>query len=360
MAVANRTAYTLVELVMSMTAASVLMGGLAASLFLTLEAFEGQPAAVTTAEAGSVQAELLRDLGRATSFTTRTADTVTFTVPDEDDDGDEETLSYHYDSDAGTLSMTSRGWTTNVLTGVTGSTFTFLGRDRTGSAPTPSPYDVNDWGMRWYVGFEGFAEVNGKNVSSIDVPVPVTIVANDLLIVAVVTNSDEVATPPAGGGWTEIDSQSHWSDGVALGVWWKIAGAAEPAAYTFSVGESSQMYGWTMQFSRFDRDNPFDANSGIEERSSSSTPTSPAVSSTVERTLILRIGAFDDDDITAGDPGVGGCAGITMGASAAGSGTCSGGAAFEYRDATGNSGSADFTLTASEESLMITLAISPE
>ncbi|TWT76134.1 hypothetical protein Pla123a_29230 [Posidoniimonas polymericola] len=360
MAVNQRAAYTLVELVLSMAAASVLMGGLAASLFLTLEACEGQPAAAAATQAAGVQAEMLRDLGRATGFTTRTASTVTFTVPDEDDDGVEETLTYAYDSAAGTLSLTRQGFTASLLTGVTDSTFGYLSRDRTGAAPTPTPYDTGDWGMRWYVGFEGFAEVSGKNVSSIAVPVPVGVESGELLISVVVTNSDEVATPPAGGGWIEIDQEVHSSSEITLAVWWKIAEAFEPLDYTFSTSASHQFYGWIMRFSRYDRDNPFNAVSSVQDGSASSTPASPAVVSTVERTMILRIGAFDDDDITTGDPGLSGHRIVTMGASGSGSKSCSGGAGFVYQDEAADSGSADFNLNASEESLTITIAIAPE
>ena len=45
---------------------------------------------------------------------------------------------------------------------------------------------------------------------------------------------------------------------------------------------------------------------------SSSTPLSPAVITTIGDTIILRLGAFDDSDITGDDPGLAGHTAITM------------------------------------------------
>jgi hypothetical protein len=53
------------------------------------------------------------------------------------------------------------------------------------------------------------------------------------------------------------------------------------------------------------------------ENSTSSTPTSPAVTTTLNNCLILRLGAFDGDDITVDDPGLSGHSAITMDKSAA-------------------------------------------
>jgi hypothetical protein len=65
-----------------------------------------------------------------------------------------------------------------------------------------------------------------------------------------------------------------------------------------------------MRFIGHDSGNPIDDYSTYGE--SSSTPTSPAVTTTVDNALILRLGAFDDDDITEDDPGLPGHTAITM------------------------------------------------
>lgn len=145
----RRSGYTLIELVVSMGAATLLMSGLASTLFLVTNVFDAQVAAIQGADAAMVQADLLRDLSRAKTFTSRSSDSVTFTVPDEDGDGEDDTLAYTFDAVAGELRMTRGGSTSTILTGVTASEFSFTQRDLTGSADDPDPFDSSDWGTRW-------------------------------------------------------------------------------------------------------------------------------------------------------------------------------------------------------------------
>jgi hypothetical protein len=65
-----------------------------------------------------------------------------------------------------------------------------------------------------------------------------------------------------------------------------------------------------MRFTGHDATDPI--NVWENDRESSSTPTSPAVTTTVGDCLILRLGGFDDGDITVDDPGLSGHAAITM------------------------------------------------
>jgi hypothetical protein len=65
-----------------------------------------------------------------------------------------------------------------------------------------------------------------------------------------------------------------------------------------------------MRFTGHDSANPINAIS--TNNHTSITPTSPAVTSTVGNCMILRLGAFDDGDITVGNPGLAGHTAITM------------------------------------------------
>jgi hypothetical protein len=75
--------------------------------------------------------------------------------------------------------------------------------------------------------------------------------------------------------------------------------------------------------------------------------------------MILRIGGFDDDDITVDNPGLPDCAPITMDESNSSWGTVSGGAGYVCQEATGASGTSNFQLTASEQYITVTIAIAP-
>ncbi len=143
----------------------------------------------------------------------------------------------------------------------------------------------------------------GSDDMSINIPTPAAD-EGDLLIAAVATDEDTSTSiaAPLGQGWTLID-RSAYNGQVTLGAWWKLAGASEPASHTFDwMGVGQQAYGWMMRFTGHDSTNPINDYASYGELSG--TPTSPAVTTTVDNCLILRLGAFDDDDITISDPGL--------------------------------------------------------
>jgi len=139
----------------------------------------------------------------------------------------------------------------------------------------------------------------------------------DLLITAIATDGDTSASmvSPMGEGWTEIDVDDYGNE-VTLGAWWKNADASESSShqFTWSAGNPQQAYGWMMRFTGHDPTNPVD--DWATDGECSSTPTSPEVTTTVNNCLILRLGAFDDDDVNSlpepGNPGLSGHTTITM------------------------------------------------
>ena len=203
--------------------------------------------------------------------------------------------------------------------------------------------------------FEEFTEASNSGTSlAIDKP-PGT-AAGDLLIAAVATDGNTAASLAAPAGWSILDLTAQNGE-VTFGVWWKLAGASEPASYTFSWSGSEQAYGWLMRFTGHDPASPINAsaNSG----GTSGAPSSPTVITTVDDALVLRLGGFDDDDITAGAPGLAGHTAINMNDSGNGPSTTSGGSGHVLQPAAGDSGTSSFSLTSSEEYRTVTIAIAP-
>jgi hypothetical protein len=207
--------------------------------------------------------------------------------------------------------------------------------------------------------FEEFIDAD-DNTAAVSVAKPVETVADDLLVAVVVTNRNNAATLVADDpGWTLLTRDAQ-ANAHTVGVWWRLAGGAEPASYGFSWDSANpgRSYSWIMRFSGNDPTNPINVWDKIGEANVTS-PLSPAVTTTVNDTLILRLGGFDDDDITIGDPGMAGHTAINMQKSSTGTGTVSGGAAYISQAASGDSGTANFTLTAAEQSRTITIGIAP-
>lgn len=206
--------------------------------------------------------------------------------------------------------------------------------------------------------FEEFTErQEGSGTTSITIDTPTGYASGDLLIAAVVTDSDRASSlsPPA--GWTEVVVASESDGRTTLGVWWKIAGS-EPSNHTFTWSGSEEAYGWIMRFTGHEPSNPIHATATDEGENDS--PTAPSVTTSVDDCLILRIGGYDDDDIFDGDPGMSGHTTITANKSGTGTSSCSGAAAYEMLDTAGSSGTANFSLDRSEEWRTLTIAIEPD
>ncbi|MHC4676753.1 MAG: LamG domain-containing protein, partial [Planctomycetota bacterium] len=207
------------------------------------------------------------------------------------------------------------------------------------------------------VSYEEFTEKKrSSNGTSLTIDTPSGTSQGNLLIAAVVTDASETISPPGGEGWTLISHESYSSD-VTLGVWWKLADASESPTHQFTWGSSEKAYGWMMRFTGHHPTTPI--NVWGARGGSSSSPDCPSVTTTVADTMIVRIGGFDDDDITIDNPGLSGHTAITMDESGSGSDTCSGGAGYVLQAAVGASGVSEFSLTRSEQYRTVTIAIAP-
>jgi hypothetical protein len=204
--------------------------------------------------------------------------------------------------------------------------------------------------------FEEFAEVNPSTTYNVNVPTPGGTVAGDLLIAAI--SSDEDAsdlTDPA--GWNPIVVLNNGTR-VTLGVWWKIAAASEPATHQFTSSSYNMKYGWMMRFSGHDPVTPINATSTFDTGSSKTPPVASATT-TVDNTLVLRVGGFDHEDINVDNPGLTGHTPITMDLGGSGLGACAGGAGYTTLPTAGATGTTSFALTAREEYVTGTIAIAP-
>jgi|GEM_PF-1211474 len=206
------------------------------------------------------------------------------------------------------------------------------------------------------VSFEEFTEAKlTSNGTSFSIAKPPGTAANDLLVMAVSTdgNTSTTLSPPA--GWTQVDLGQSGS-AVTFGVWWKLAGASEAANYQCTWSGSERAYGWIMRFTGHDPADPIDTWSAAG--GSGSSPTSTPVISSLDNAMIVRMGGFDDDDITIDAPGLSGHTGITMDETGT-KGSTSGGAGYVIQPTAGNSGGSSFSLTASEQYRTVTISIAP-
>jgi len=156
--------------------------------------------------------------------------------------------------------------------------------------------------------YQGFNE-NKTTFDSVSlaIGIPTGTSAGDLLIAAVATDGDTSGSiTTAAAGWTQVAPPGASTSGAAtLGAWYKIAGTSESAPiFNWAAGNPQQAYGWIMQFRGNDTNPATVINNSTPGQSSGTAPTSPAVNTTVNNCIILRLGAFDNNNITVGDPGL--------------------------------------------------------
>jgi hypothetical protein len=111
-----RRGYTLLEMVISTGAATVLLGGLMSTIVVANRAWSPDLKPAIKTEASSLTRQLSIDLRSALAFTDRTATAATFTVPDRDSDGQPEVLRYAWSGTSGDpLTVSLNGGTAQVV-----------------------------------------------------------------------------------------------------------------------------------------------------------------------------------------------------------------------------------------------------
>ena len=205
--------------------------------------------------------------------------------------------------------------------------------------------------------FEEFTEKKANNnATSLTIDLPSGTSEGDLLIACVATDADEASSLAAPAGWNVVDIGQEGGT-MTFGVWWKLATASESSTQQFTWSTGQKGWGFIMRFTGHDATSPIDASATANGTSSS--PTSPAVTTTVDNAMILRLGGFDNNKVTVGDTGLVGHTTITMDKSGNSGGNVSAGAGHTTLTTAGDSGTANFTLTGSEQYRTVTIAIKP-
>jgi prepilin-type N-terminal cleavage/methylation domain-containing protein len=113
----SRTAFSLVEMMAAMTVLSILAVGIGTTMVIASRAVDdGSAVNAQIPEARNIGDVIIADLNDALTITERTTKSITFTVPDRDEDGDDETIRYAWDGkQGGNLTRAYNGGTAIVI-----------------------------------------------------------------------------------------------------------------------------------------------------------------------------------------------------------------------------------------------------
>jgi RHS repeat-associated protein len=135
------------------------------------------------------------------------------------------------------------------------------------------------------------AQIALRPAKTILVAKPAGTVANDTMIASVVSSGQsQVSTPPS--GWTLVRRMAQGP--TTLEVYLKVAGASEPASYTWILGNN--LYGPAalsiQSFSGVDTANPLDVESG-QNTASSLTHATPSITTTTSNAMLVATHSFN-------------------------------------------------------------------
>ena len=123
---------------------------------------------------------------------------------------------------------------------------------------------------------------------SLDLSVPVGVVAGDVLIAQVAYNAPPGSTITPGAGWTSVDVLANPGNDIIQGLYWRVATAAEPASYGFTLnsGSGNTASGGIGVYSGVNTANPIDAFAG-QANGPSNTIAAPSIATTQPGTTLI-------------------------------------------------------------------------
>ena len=140
----------------------------------------------------------------------------------------------------------------------------------------------------------GAATAGNAYTNSLAVARPTGVVQDDVLV-AVATWWIQTITPPS--GWTQIGATQSWShpDGtVYAAVYYRVAGASEPANYAWGLNAVNDIAVTIVAYDSVDTASPI-AASGVQLQTSTSV-TAPSVNAATTADMLVFLAAVGDND----------------------------------------------------------------
>lgn len=294
-----RPAYTLIELLVATASASVLMVGLSSALFVASRALNLDDGAIPVRNnADMALSQVMADLREARSFTQLLPEQVEFTVPDRDGDGGDETLLYAWSGTAGDplLRSINGGDSHEVVRNLRDLDFTSYTRSVSAIDVTVAP--LPPWPI-----LESISSVKvDPKANQLVLPAPSGIVEGEVLLACVVIHNKPMSSVIPPSGWMQLDLNED-ANHVTFGLWWKLAGAAEPASYDWRWTGDDEAIGVGLRVSNQYSGVPFTAIAPDSGKAESATCASTGA--VLDNSLVVRLlGSHKNGVGTTGETGL--------------------------------------------------------
>ncbi len=207
----------------------------------------------------------------------------------------------------------------------------------------------------------GTATTGNTTGTSLLIAKPTGVVQGDVMLVNIAQVGNNT-TDPLLSGWTVIDSADLAGGTPRYGaVLYKVAGASEPASYTFALGTGvSSAVGDIVAFSGVDTNTPLDAAGTISVQASQVGVVATSITTASSNTAVMMFGMAANSSPTWSGwttNGAGSLVELYDNQSGSGSGNASVGAAWAIKGAVGATGAGAATLSAAERNGGILVAL---
>jgi len=350
----RRPAYTLLELMVALGSASVLMVGLSSALFIASQGLKlDHGASASRGRADAVVGRLLADARTATRYRSVTPTAVEFDVADRTGDGAADRLRYAWSGVAGSPLTRSLNGNSAVTLLPDVRALSFGSTTRAVVAQNVMTTALNTNLVFW----SQATPTAATGVTSLTLTTPSKVVPGDLLIAMVASTGEQASLTAA--GWTELCYATNNSGNkLRLSVWQRTALPSEPTTHSWYWPNPSDAIGGVVLLSNHDPQTPVAVTGrAIRSNQKANNPLCPTATVVRANSLVLRLGAFDKNNIPTDVSGLSGH--TTVWAQHASSVLS---AAWGYLPSVsaGTTGTANFALNNAADYATITIVVSPQ
>jgi methionine-rich copper-binding protein CopC len=133
------------------------------------------------------------------------------------------------------------------------------------------------------IAFRSASSANNLTATTLVIPAPAGVAAGDALLAAVATRGAPTITAPA--GWALVRQDANAST-MRQAIFVRIAGASEPASYTFTLSSAQSAAGGVVAYTGVNATTPVDVHGG-QLNASSTAITAPSITTTGANRMIV-------------------------------------------------------------------------
>ncbi|MEM7477699.1 MAG: hypothetical protein AAF483_22145 [Planctomycetota bacterium] len=286
----RRSGFQLIELIVSLSSASLIVAGTATSIYLASQSQNvAQQSHVSYSTLQESTNRLRTDLAEMKSIVNKESTAITFTVPDRNGDGIDETIYYRWDGYDNPLQYSEDNDTWwNLTTELSQFELNYRNTAPQSSNSIGTFDPSNDYLYRSY------AQISQDSDLSLQISIPSGYQSGDLLLASVVVeNRQNDSIINASSDWTKLGEAASLNEKFSLAVF-----------YTFTTSNSIASFSWTSlghsqaAVVHFDAPSASSAyDNGTADGGISNTPLAPSVNVSSNNSLLIRLLAAEPQSV---------------------------------------------------------------